>query len=55
MYMHLLKKQRTTADGVRRAVDCSAHRELNIVIEHVQKAVDIGFDYIVVAVKRKEG
>ena len=46
MYMHLLKKQCTTADGVRRAVDCSAHRELNFVIEHVQKAVDIGFELI---------
>ena len=54
--MHLLKKQRTTADGARRGVDrdCSAHRELNFVIEHVQKAVDIGFDYFVAAVKRKE-
>ena len=36
MYIYMLKKQRTTtADGVRRAVDRSAHRELNFVIEHV--------------------
>ena len=42
-----------------RAVDCTcsgmAHRELNSVNDHVQKVVDIGFDYIVAAVKRKEG
>ena len=43
-----------------RAVDCTcsgmaAHRELNSVNDHVQKAVDIGFDYIVAVEKRKEG
>ena len=32
-----------------------AHRVLNFVNDRVQKAVDIGFDYIVAAVKRKEG
>ena len=52
MYMYILKNQRTTADGAHRAVDCSAHRELNFVNDLVQKAVDIGFDYFVAVVKR---